>query len=415
VATKTRTVSKAEDEIRADVLISGGGMAGMTLALALGQAGLEVVVVDQAAPLETLEPAFDGRSSAIAYASYRMLEVIGAWEGMAETAQPIEEIRVSDGASLMFLHFDQRDLGEGPLGYMVENRHIRMALDGALRKNPHIRRFAPDCIAGLERDAYGAKAELVSGRKIIARLVVSAEGKNSRLREEAGIRSVNWSYRQSGIVTTVQLEHDHQGIAHERFMPGGPFAILPLTGRRASLVWTEPSDLAKVIMGLDDAAFNAEMIKRFGDFLGRVESTGPRWSYPLRFHHAESYIAERLCLVADAAHGIHPIAGQGLNMGFRDIAALAEVLIEADRRGEDIGSSLALERYQQWRRVDNWTLAAVTDGLTWLFSNDIAPIRLARDIGLGIVQKIPPLKKFFMRHARGTVGKLPRLLEGRMV
>ena len=260
-----------------------------------------------------------------------------------------------------------------------------------------------------------AAARLKSGAEITARLVIAAEGRQSPLREEAGIGTVDWSYRQTGIVTTVEFEGDHRGIAHARFMPGGPFAILPLLGQRASLVWTETTDLAKVIMALDDTDFNAELRKRFGDFLGDVRTSGPRWSYPLRLQHAERYIAERLALVADSAHVIHPIAGQGLNLGLRDIAALTEVLVEAARRGEDIGAPLVLERYQQWRRVDNWTLALVTDGLNRLFSNDIAPIRLARDLGLGIVQKLPPLKKFFIRHARGTVGKLPRLLEGRPV
>lgn len=408
-------VGKRQSKIQTDVLISGGGMAGMTLACALAENGLEVAIVDLAAPRDSLEPSFDGRASAIAFASYRMLEAIKVWDGMKAFAQPIEEIRVSDGSSPLFLHFDHEDLGEGPLGYMVENRHIRQALDQALRNHPNIRRFAPDRIELLERESFAAKARLASGTEIEARLVIAAEGIHSPLREEAGIPVVEWSYRQTGIVTTVDFDGDHRGIAHERFMPGGPFAILPLTGRRASLVWTEPDDLAKVIMGLGDADFNAELRKRFGDFLGHVEASGPRWSYPLRLQHAESYIARRLALVADSAHVIHPIAGQGLNMGLRDIAALTEVLVEAARRGEDIGSDLVLTRYQQWRRVDNWTLALVTDGLNRLFSNDIAPVRLARDLGLGMVQKMPALKKFFMRHARGTMGKLPRLLEGRPI
>jgi 2-octaprenyl-6-methoxyphenol hydroxylase len=406
---------KKQNIIQTDVLISGGGMAGLTLAIALAQGGLDVVVVDVAEPKATLEPLFDGRASAIAFASYRMLEAIKVWQGLEADAQPINEIRVSDGASPLFLHFDHEDLGEGPLGFMVENRHTRMALEKALKSEPNIRRFAPDRIEHLVRDSFSATAKLKSGAEIAARLVVAAEGKQSPLREAAGIRMVAWGYRQTGIVTTVEFERDHKGIAHERFMPAGPFAILPLKGRRASLVWTEPDDLAQMILQLPEAEFHSELNKRFGDFLGGVKATGPRWSYPLRLSHAESYIAERLALVADSAHVMHPIAGQGLNMGLRDIAALTEVLVEAARRGEDIGSSLVLERYQQWRRVDNWVLTLVTDGLTRLFSNDIAPVRLMRDLGLGLVQKMPPLKKFFMRHARGTVGKLPRLLEGRPV
>ncbi len=406
------TNTKTEARIQTDIIISGGGMIGMATAVALAQNNLDVALIDLAPPQTALAPAFDGRASAIAFASYRMLDAIGVWDAMSAHAQPINDIRVSDNNSPLFIHFDHNELGDGPLGFLVENRHIRHALDQAVAKAANITRLAPDRIADLVHNTSNARATLESGQTIDAKLVISAEGRTSPLREGADIRTMEWSYRQTGIVATVEHEYDHQGVAHERFMPGGPFAILPLTGNRSSLVWTEATDIAATIMTLGERGFNAEMRKRFGDFLGHVETVGPRWSYPLNFHHAETYVGERLALVGDAAHGIHPIAGQGLNLGLRDVATLAQVLVETTRCGLDIGTPLTLERYEKWRRVDNLTLSLVTDGLNRLFSNDIGPIRIARDLGLGAVQQIPPLKKFFMKHARGTVGHLPRLLEG---
>jgi 2-octaprenyl-6-methoxyphenol hydroxylase len=244
------------------------------------------------------------------------------------------------------------------------------------------------------------------------RLAVSAEGRNSPSREAAGISVSGWSYHQAGIVCTVRHDQPHNGVAQEHFLPAGPFAILPLVGNRSSLVWTEREDLTPTMMALDDAAFRNEVAKRFGDYLGTLEIEGPRWSYPLSLQLAESYVAPRLVLVGDAAHGMHPIAGQGLNVGLRDVAALAQVLTDAARLGFDIGGRDVLERYQRWRRFDNLTLLAVTDVLNKLFSNDIEPVRMLRGAGLAAVDKMPALKRLFMRHARGSVGKLPRLLAG---
>ena len=397
-------------ERKVDVLVVGAGMVGATLATALGRAGLEVMVIDRLPPETAADDAFDGRASAIALASQQLLAAIGIWQALAPEAAPILEIRVSDGDSLLFLHYDHRDLGDAPLGYMVENRHCRRAL---LAAAPGLyERRAPVALAALERDEMGVRAALDDGTRVRAQLLVAADGARSGLRRAAGIRSIAWSYRQSGIVCTVAHERPHRGIAHERFLGAGPFAILPLKGRRSSIVWTERAELAPAMMALDADAFDGELARRFGGFLGEVHAIGPRWSYPLFFQHAERYVDERLVLLGDAAHTIHPIAGQGFNMGLRDVAALAEVLIDARRLGLDLGAAPALARYQRWRRADNWMLAAVTDALTRLFSNDIGALALARDLGLAAVDRLPPLKRLFMAHARGTVGALPKLLRG---
>ena len=395
----------------ADVLIAGGGLVGLTLAIALGRAGLDVIAVDREDPAQVLDAAFDGRASAIAHASRRALEAIGIWRHVRE-AEPILDIRVSDGQSLLFLHYDHRELGSEPFGHMVENRLMRQAQQAALSDCANVRLLAPAAVAGLTHEPGRALLTLTDGRRLAAPLVLAADGRNSPLREAAGIKCMAWSYPQIGIVCTVAHERPHQCVAQERFLPAGPFAILPMTGNRSSLVWTERAALAPAILRLDEAAFAAELAQRFGDYLGALEVVGPRWSYPLALHHAESYVAPRLALVGDAAHGIHPIAGQGLNMGLRDVAALAEVLVDARRLGLDLGDLGVLEQYQRWRRFDNVLLAGVTDLLNRLFSNDVEPIRMARDLGLAAVNRLPPLKRLFMQHARGTVGKLPRLLQG---
>ncbi|MCW5750410.1 MAG: UbiH/UbiF/VisC/COQ6 family ubiquinone biosynthesis hydroxylase, partial [Alphaproteobacteria bacterium] len=367
--------AEAGAAMRCEVVIVGGGLVGLSLAVALGRHGVETVVIDREDPATATGAAFDGRVSAIARASMAMLQAVGIARHVGES-QPIWDIRVSDGDSLLFLHYDHRELGTEPFGHMIENRLLRLALLAALVETPGARLLAPAALRRLERGAGGVSAELADGRRIRALLAIGADGRNSRLREEAGIRTLGWSYPQTGIVCTVAHELPHHGIAQERFLPAGPFAILPMTGNRSSLVWTERAELAPAILKLGPAEFQAEMARRFGDYLGRTEVVGPRWSYPLALHHAETYLAERLALVGDAAHGIHPIAGQGLNMGLRDVAALTEVVVEARRLGLDPGSSAVLERYERWRRFDNVLLSAVTDILNRLFSNDIAPLRL---------------------------------------
>ena len=402
----------ASELIEAEILIVGGGMVGLSLGCALAGAGVEVALVDRADPAAKLDAGFDGRASSIAYGSQQALAGIGVWDGLAASAEPILEIRVSDGDSLLFLHYDHRELGDQPLGYMVENRHIRKALYTAARDHQRLRLLAPSGLGRVERGPLWVEAALDDGRLVRARLAIAADGRDSALRREAGIPVTAWRYGQTAIVCTVAHERPHRGIAHERFLPAGPFAILPLSNNRASLVWTERSELVPGIMALDEAGFAAELGRRFGDFLGALEVTGPRWSYPLALCHATRYTDTRLALVGDAAHAIHPIAGQGLNLGLRDVAALSEVLVDARRLGLDIGGADVLARYARWRRFDSTLLLAVTDGLNRLFSNDIGPLRLARDLGLAAVNRLPPLKRLFMRHAMGLVGDLPRLVRG---
>ena len=401
----------AKRTLRTDVVIVGGGMAGLSLACAFGGAGLDCVVIDREDPATAVDAAFDGRVSALAHATCQMFKGLGIWAHVSE-AQPILDIRVSDGDSLLFLHYDHRDLGDEPFGHMVENRVTRLALLARIAELPTVRLLAPAGVTDVRRDAARSEVHLADGTVISAPLCVGADGRNSPLRQSAGIKCAAWSYHQVGIVCTVHHELPHGGVAQERFLPAGPFAILPMTGNRSSLVWTERADLAPAMMALDEAAFTAEMASRFGDYLGALEVVGPRWSYPLALHLAERYTDRRLALVGDAAHGIHPIAGQGLNLGLRDVAALAEVIVDTARLGLDIGDAVPLERYQRWRRFDALLLAAVTDSLNRLFSNDIEPIRLARDLGLAAVNRMGPLKRVFMSHARGTVGQLPKLLQG---
>lgn len=396
----------------ADVLIVGGGMVGTTLAVALASADVPVAIIDRDTPAQIAQPTRDGRASAIASGSQAVLDVLGVWPRVAADAQPILQVRVSDTDSLLFLHYDHRDLGDKPLGAIVENHVIRRALNARLAELPSARVIGGRTVTLLERDAHRATAVLDDGARITARLAIAADGRNSPLRRAAGIDVVEWTYPQTGIVCTVRHERDHGGIAHERFLPAGPFAILPLPGKRASLVWTERADIAKTILALDDAAFAAELGLRFGDFLGALEVDGARYAHPLSLLHAQSYIAPRLALAGDAAHAIHPIAGQGLNLGLRDVAALAEVIVDALRLGLDPGSTAVLAGYERWRRFDNTVMMAVTDSLNRLFSNRSAPLRLARDTGLAAVNRMPGLKRLFMRHAMGLVGDLPRLVRG---
>ena len=401
----------------ADVLISGGGMVGLPLGLALAQGGLKTVIADAAPPAKVLEPNFDGRVSALAYASVRMLRALGVWEDLAPNAQPIREILVTDGqvgkpASPFSLHFDADEVGAEALGHIAENRHIRAALYKTVEASPNLELMAPATVTSVRMEAGGAVARLKDGEEISAALVIAADGRDSALRTQMGMQVIGWSYPQTGIVATVEHEKPHNGVAYEHFLPSGPFAILPMTGNRSSLVWTEAKSKAPGLLALDEEKFNAELAQRFGAHLGKTKAAGPRWSYPLSFHIARDFVRTRFALAGDCAHGIHPIAGQGLNLGLKDAAALAEVLLDAGRLGRDIGALDTLKRYERWRRFDSFALAASTDALNRLFSNDIAPLRHLRDLGLGIVDSIAPARRFFMRHAGGDIGKLPRLMKG---
>jgi 2-octaprenyl-6-methoxyphenol hydroxylase len=404
-----------------DVLIVGGGLVGLGLAAALGGAGLHVAVIDREKPATVLEPVFDGRTSAIAQGSRRILEATGVWSKIASEAEPILDIRVSEGSSLLFIHFDHHEVakasGAEPLGHIVENRIIRKALFDRVDRLDTVWLLAPMTVQKLVRTPSYVEATLGDGRTLRAKLAISAEGRNSQLRVEAGIPVSSWAYKQWAVVATVAHEHPHNGLAQERFLPVGPFAVLPMTDdalgtHRSSIVWTDRPEVIKHLMTLDEEGFNRELALRFGDYLGETAAFGKRWSYPLGLLYADSYIADRLALAGDAAHAIHPMAGQGLNLGIRDVAVLAEVIVDAYRLGLDIGHQTVLERFQRWRRFDNVALAAVTDGLERLFSNAFPPLKLARDVALAGAGKIPPLRRFFMNHSMGNIGELPRLAKG---
>jgi 2-octaprenyl-6-methoxyphenol hydroxylase len=397
--------------------IIGGGMVGLTLAVGLASAGLPVTVVERDDPALWTDEGFDGRASAIAAGSRRVFETLGVWPSMAPYGEAILDIRITDGSAPVYLHFDHGELDEGPLGHMVENRVIRGALMEAVMACPSINFVAPHNVAAMTRTATGIELALDDGTVIETPLLVGSDGRGSRVREWAGINQTQWRYSQAAIVTTVTHDQPHDGIAEERFLPAGPFAILPMTDdeqsrHRSSIVWTEREDLVPAYLGLSDADFNAELGARFGDHLGMVTAIGPRWSYPLGLSLAESYIADRLALIGDAAHGIHPIAGQGLNLGIRDAAALAETIVDAGRLGLDYGMKTVLEDYQRWRRFDNVTLAGATDILNRLFSTDWVPLRAARGLGLALVNRIGPVRRLFMREAMGLTGDLPRLVRG---
>lgn len=403
---------------QADVIIVGGGLVGMTLALALHAYGLEPVVVDAADLEGTIDPGHDGRASAIASASARMLRTIGLGDLLDQHGCPIDDIRVTDGLSPLSLHFDSRVTDKGPLGWMVENRLLRIALIAAARK-AGFAVHAPARITRIERDAASARASLADGRSLSAPLLVAADGRRSFVRQSAGIRQSEWSYPQTALVTMIRHVEPHGRIAYELFYPTGPFAILPMLDldgmHRSAIVWTVGQEQAPGYLKLGPRAFALELARRCGGFLGAIELIAPVSSYPLGLQHAERYSAERLILVGDAAHGIHPIAGQGLNMGLRDVAALAQVLIESARLGLDLGAPEVAARYERWRRSDNGTVALVTDALNRLFALKGDGFAAVRRIGLAAVERLPPLKDFFMAEARGETGDLPALLAGQKV
>ena len=404
--------AEPEGLIESDVVIAGGGLVGLTLGVALAGAGIETVIVDGTPPAAMRDAAFDGRVSSIALGSKRVLAGIGLWPALAGAAEPILEIRVSDGDAPLFLHYDHRAVSDEPLGFIVENRTVRAALIERAAAAASLRHLAPASVEAVAPTGGAVEATLADGRRVRARLAVAADGANSGLRAAAGIETVRRSYEQVGIVCTVAHERAHRGIAHERFLPAGPFAILPMTGQRSSLVWTERAAHAPSLLEAPPAVFARELGARFGTFLGALEPVGPRWSYPLALTHARRYVAPRFALVGDAAHAIHPLAGQGFNLGIRDAAVLAELVVDRARLGLDIGGDDVLAHYQRWRRFDSVVLIAVTDGLNRLFSNDNTGLRLVRDLGLAAVNELPPLKRFFMRHAMGLAGDLPRLVRG---
>jgi 2-octaprenyl-6-methoxyphenol hydroxylase len=429
---KSRTTTARPTATDVDVLLVGGGLVGGTIACALAARGITVAVVDTERPGEAQRrgdgTAHDGRVSAIALTSQRLFARIGVWPALQAFATPIRHIRVAEGNSTNFLHYDSREIGGEPFGFMVENRALKSELGrqvarGCAGESPRasnnaplpgrhgIALFAPARIAHLARGPFGVEAGLADGRLIRARLAVAADGASSRTRAEAGIGTAKAAYGQTAIVCTVRHERPHENIAHELFLPSGPFAILPTKGNRSAIVWSDRTNAAAHFAGLDEDDFAAEIARRAGDFLGRIRLDSPRWTYPLRVQFAHRMVADRLVLAGDAAHAMHPVAGQGFNMGLRDAAALASVLGDAKDLGLDLGAPEVIEKYGRWRRFDNGLMLAMTDGIVRLFSNDIGLLRALRGFGLSTVNRIAPLRRLFARHAMGVVGDLPQLMQ----
>ena len=401
-----------------DVIILGGGLVGATLALALDVHGVTSIVVDPADPAVMLAPGFDGRASAIASATGRMLDAIGIGATLAGQGCAIRHIRVSDGLAPGKLDFKPDD-GDGALGTMYENKLLRKALFEGASAAPHIDLRMQTRATDVVRGPAGVVATLDDGTTVRAPLLIAAEGRHSPTREAAGITVARWQYDHAAIVGAFHHEYPHEDIAYEIFYPSGPFALLPLPddaiGHRSAIVWSVKGVDGPAMMKLGDRAFLAEATKRMGGFLGELGAASPRASYPLGFHHAARITAERLVLVGDAAHGIHPIAGQGLNLGLRDAATLAEVLVDGKRLGLDLGDPALLERYQRWRGLDTFMVAAATDTLTRLFGIPGKAASAVRRFGIGAVDRLPPLKDRFMAEARGESGTLSKLLQGLMV
>ena len=400
---------------KTDLLIGGAGFAGLALAIALRQGLGDAFAVTVVDPALGAAQSKDPRASAIAAAARRLFEAIEVWDAVADNAQPILDMvvtdsKLDDAVRPTFLTFGG-EVEEGePFAHMIENRHL---IDALVAKAEELGiELRAGAIADFEHTPNAIQVALADGEAISARLLVGADGARSKIREQAGIATHGWNYDQSAIVTTVAHEREHNGRAEEHFLPAGPFAILPLTGKRSSIVWTENAREAERIVALSDDEFHVELEKRFGLQLGDLKATGVRRAFPLGLFTAREFIGERLALVGDAAHIIHPIAGQGLNMGLRDVAALAEAIADAARLGLDIGAHDVLERYQRWRRFDTMTMGVATDGLNRLFSNSNDVLRLARDVGLGLVERMPALKRVFIREAAGFTGDVPKLLRG---
>ncbi|WP_128254917.1 UbiH/UbiF/VisC/COQ6 family ubiquinone biosynthesis hydroxylase [Falsirhodobacter deserti] len=398
---------------KSDILIIGGGLNGLPLALALAQGGLDVTVVDARPAPARGEAGFDGRAYSLAAASCRLLRAVGVWDAVADQVQPILRIRTAGGrpdlgASPFVLTFDGAEIEDGPMGTMLEDRFLYAALLKAISAQPRIRLLSGEQVV----DQGEGWALTASGLRLEARLVVGCDGRGSSTAQRAGIGRIGWDYGQTALVTAVEHEKPHGGTAHQLFLPTGPLAILPLPDNRSSIVWSERRSIAEAVRALPAEEYLAALRPRFGDFLGSLKLAGARFSYPLSLSLARSFVAPRLALVGDAAHGVHPLAGQGLNLGLRDVAALAEVVIRAARRGEDIGAPDVLARYQDWRGPETRTMALGMDAMNRLFSNENPILRLGRDLGLGAVNALPGLRRGFIRQAAGLSGHLPALLRG---
>ncbi|HEU0311029.1 MAG TPA: FAD-dependent monooxygenase [Sphingomicrobium sp.] len=401
---------------RADVIILGGGLVGLALAAALDSSGVSSIVVDPADPAGRLTQAFDGRTSALSSSSKRMFDTVGISAHFPKAGCPIRRIEVADGLDPGGLVFDPGDDDEEPLGWMHENRHLRAALLARAEAGNNIWLMWKARPATVERGEHGVTVRLEDGRLVGAPLLVAAEGRASPMREAAGIRCARWKYDHSAIVSTLRHERPHDNVAYEIFYPSGPFALLPMTddgdGHRSAIVWSVKAEDAAGFMSLDDAEFAAEAEAAMGGFLGSVDMLAPRSTYPLGFHHAARITDHRLALVGDAAHGMHPIAGQGVNVGYRDAAALAQVLVEGARLGLDLGDQQLMTRYQRWRSLDTFMVSLATDGLTRIYSIPGRTASTVRRFGMSVINRIGPVKDRLMAEARGSSGDLPLLLRG---
>ncbi|MGO4723869.1 MULTISPECIES: UbiH/UbiF/VisC/COQ6 family ubiquinone biosynthesis hydroxylase [unclassified Inquilinus] len=402
--------------LRTQVVVVGGGLAGATMAAAIGQAGIDTVILDQEPAATRTLPEFDGRTTALSFGSRKIVAGAGLWDAVARQAEPILDIRIADGRAPVFLHFDHQEMAAesdgAPFGHIVENRLLRLAQFERLESLPTVRHIAPAKVVAVETGTGHAAVTLADGRVVRADLMIGADGRASFTRQALGIPARSHAYRQKAVVCVMAHAEPHDGIAVEHFLPAGPFAVLPMTDdavgtHRSSIVWTEEPDTADDLVHRPIAAFDAALQAKVGDWLGPVRTLGKRFAYPLGVVHARHYSTRRAALIGEAAHGIHPIAGQGLNLGLRDIAVLAELLVERSRLGLDLGDPTLLRRYEQRRRPDNVAMILATDGLNRLFSTDLAPVQLARDIGLAAVGRLPPVKRFFMRQAMG-LGIRPR-------
>ena len=402
-----------------DALIVGGGLSGLQTALSLGTHDMRVAVIDRLPLKDIVNADFDGRTCAISYASANVMKKSGVWDSLSPYACPMTNIDIEDGnmlgdVSYFSMHYDSDLVGGEPLGYIIENNTMRTKQYEALQKLDRVDYFADTIISDIICDDKQSKIILSDGRELVGSVVLGCDGRNSLVRQSAHIEQVEISYNQSAIVCTVTCEKPHNGLALELFLPSGPFAMLPMTENRMSIVWSEKPEMVKRYLNMTESDFSYHLQQRAGDRYGRISVVADRrFSYPLSMRHAKRYVSTRLALIADSAHGMHPIAGQGLNVGIRDVAAMVECMVNAKRNGVDVGSDAVLKEYEQYRYADNTALLAITDGLTRLFSNDNSALRLARTLGLGMLNKIPPAKKLFMRHAMGTAGThIPKLLKG---
>lgn len=421
MARAARSKAKAAEPqtLSADILVIGGGLAGLTMATLLGSTGFRCIIVDRLSREDQLNPAYDRRTTAVAYGPRTTLEAAGVWQHMGGAMSPIREIRITDEGSPATLHFDHKEVGDQPFGHIVDNIDLRRAqFDRLDQLTDTVTHLAPAEVVELQVATAGATATLSDGRTLKASLVIGADGRKSFVRESSGIKTRGWAYGQTAVIGLLAHEFPHNGVALEHFTATGPFAILPMTDteappkpglvHRSALVWSRPPEMAERLLAMEDADFAASLAPFTQDWLGELLPATARAAYPLSVLHADKYVAPRIALIGEAAHAMHPIAGQGLNVSLRDVQCLADLLAQGARLGQDPGAPDVLARYQRKRRPDVISMLAATDGLCRLFSNRIGPVAAARDFGLGLVGKLPPVKSYFMRHAMGLTSRMAR-------